>query len=150
MPIILLLAFVLPGNTTLPMVDLVAIPYVIQPIVAMSNGNVVKSVIGSTIVCIIFLYICSACGSTFTEVVKVAGGSLGSGGAMMVTSFIIIGQPIGYLTFLIFASQNPILIALLVAVYAVSYVLIRKNKEKIYAALENQALNPGGIASAAQ
>ena len=51
---------------------------------------------------------------------------------------------------MIFASQNPILIALLVAVYAVSYVLIRKNKEKIYAALENQALNPGGIASAAQ
>ncbi|WP_368271021.1 PTS transporter subunit IIC [Enterocloster lavalensis] len=36
MPIILLLAFVLPGNTTLPMVDLVAIPYVIQPIVAIN------------------------------------------------------------------------------------------------------------------
>ena len=76
MPIILLLAFVLPGNTTLPMVDLVAIPYVIQPIVAMSNGNVVKSVIGSTIVCIIFLYICSACGSKMEEIGKEVRRSL--------------------------------------------------------------------------
>jgi PTS system galactitol-specific IIC component len=150
MPIILLLAFVLPGNTTLPMVDLVAIPYVIQPMVAMSNGNVIKSLIGSIIVCVIFLYICSACGSTFTEVVQVAGGTLGTGGAMMVTSLIIIGQPIGYLTFLIFASQNPILIGLLVVVYAVSYVLVRKNKEKIYAVLEQQALNPSGAAVAEQ
>lgn len=144
MPIILLLAFVLPGNSTLPMVDLVAIPYVIQPIVAMSNGNVVKSVIGSVIVCVIFLYVCSACGGTFTEVVQVAGGTLGTGGAMMVTSFIIIGQPIGYLTFLIFASQNPILIGLLVVAYAAAYVLVRKNKERIYEALERQALNPSG------
>lgn len=144
MPIILLLAFVLPGNTTLPMVDLVAIPYCIQPIVAMSNGNVVKSVIGSTIVSVIFLYVCSACGASFTEVVKVAGGTLGTGGAMMVTSFIIIGQPIGYLTFLIFASQNPVLIGLLVVAYAVGYAFVRKNKEKIYAALEKQALNPSG------
>lgn len=146
MPIILLLAFVLPGNTTLPMVDLVAIPYCIQPIVAMSNGNVVKSVIGSTIVCIIFLYVCSACGSTFTEVVKIAGGTLGAGTAMMVTSFIIIGQPVGYLTFVIFASGNPVLIGLLVLVYAICYVLVRKNRDRIHAALERQALNPAGAA----
>ena len=84
MPIILLLAFVLPGNTTLPMVDLVAIPYVIQPIVAMSNGNVVKSVIGSTIVCIIFLYICSACGLSLIHIWRgfpAAGRSSGRCGA---------------------------------------------------------------------
>jgi PTS system galactitol-specific IIC component len=66
---------------------------------------------------------------------------------MMVTSLIIIGQPIGYLTFLIFATQNPILIGLLVVVYAICYVLVRKNKEKIYAVLEEQALNPGGVAA---
>lgn len=144
MPIILLLAFILPGNTTLPMVDLVAIPYCIQPMVAMANGNVLKSVIGSTLICVIFLYVCSACGTTFTEVVKEAGGTLGTGGSMMVTSFIIIGQPIGYLTFKIFASQNPVAIIALVAVYAVCYVLVRKNKEKIYDVIEEQALNPSG------
>lgn len=148
MPVVLLLAFVLPGNTTLPMVDLVAIPYVIQPIVAMSNGNVVKSVIGSVIVCVIFLYICSACGPTFTEVVKEAGGTLGTGAAMMVTSFIIIGQPVGYLTFLVFASQSPILIGALVVVYAAAYLFVRKNRDKIHAILENQALNPSGKAIA--
>lgn len=150
MPIILFLAFILPGNTTLPMVDLVAIPYCIQPMVAMANGNVLKSVIGSTIICIIFVYVCSACGPTFTEVVKEAGGTLGTDGAMMVTSLIIIGQPIGYLTFRIFASQNPVAIIALVAVYAVCYVFVRKNKEKIYAALERQALNPAGIEEPAQ
>ena len=150
MPIVLALAFVLPGNSTLPMVDLVALPYCIQPIVAMSNGNVVKSVIGSVIVGVIFLYVCSACGQTFTDVVAASGGTLGTGGAMMVTSFIIIGQPVGYLTFLIFSTQNPILIGLLVVVYAVCYVLVRKNKEKIYDALERQALNPAGAASAAE
>lgn len=149
MPIILVLAFVLPGNETLPMVDLVAIPYCIQPIVAMSDGNIIKSVIGSVIVCVIFLYVCTACGQTFTEVVAQTGGDLGSGGVMMVTSLIIIGQPIGYLTFLIFSTQNPILIGLLVVVYAVCYVLVRKNKEKIYAALERQALDPTGSKSVA-
>lgn len=149
MPIILILSFVLPGNTTLPMVDLVAIPYCIQPMVAMANGNVLKSVIGSVIICIFFLYVCSACGETFTEVVKEAGGTLGTGGSMMVTSLIIIGQPIGFLTFKIFASQNPIAIIALVVVYAVCYVLVRKNKEKIYAVLEEQALNPSGKKQAA-
>ncbi len=144
----LLLAFILPKNETLPMVDLVAIPYCIQPMVAMANGNVVKSVIGATIISAIFLYVCTACGPVFTKVVESAGGNLG-GGAMMVTSLIIIGQPIGYLTFKIFATQNPIAIVALVVVYAVAYVLVRKNKEKIYDALERQALNPSGKEEAA-
>lgn len=143
MPIILLLAFILPGNQTLPMVDLVAIPYGIQPFVAMSNGNVMKSVIGSVIFCVIWIYVCTWSGPVFTEVVKVAGGTLGANGAVMVTSFLIIGQPIGYLTFIIFASKNPLWIGLLVVVYAVSYVLVRKNKEKIHAVLESQALYNG-------
>lgn len=149
MPIILFLAFILPGNQTLPMVDLVAIPYCIQPMVAMANGNVFKSVIGSVLICVVFLYVCTACGEQFTAVVKETGGTLGANGAMMVTSFIIIGQPVGYITYQIFLSQNPILIILLVAVYAVCYVLVRKNRDKIHAALEKQALDPTGKGEAA-
>ena len=142
MPICLFLSFVLPGNQTLPVVDLVAIPYCIQPMVAMADGNVLKSVIGGTVIAVIFLYCCTACGPVFHEVVVSAGGE--TYGNMMVTSLIIIGQPLGYLLFIIALKLGWAGILAEVAVYAVLYILLKKNMDKIHAILENQALNPSG------
>jgi PTS system galactitol-specific IIC component len=137
MPLTLILAFALPGNETLPLLDLVAIPYIIQPIIAVSNGNVVKSIVSGLIVMALHLYFCTMTGATFTEVAASRGVDLG--GAAMITSFVILGQPVPAIFFLIFNTRNPILIAAAVAVYAVSYGLVRKNKPKIHEWLEKVA-----------
>ena len=62
----------------------------------------------------------------------------------MVTSLIIIGQPLGYLLFIIALKLGWAGILAEVAVYAVLYILLKKNMDKIHAILENQALNPSG------
>ena len=147
MPICLFASFILPGNKCLPVVDLVAIPYCIQPMTAMANGNVVKSVIGGSIISICFLYFCTLCGPTFHEVVVSAGGE--TYGDMMVTSLIIIGQPVGYVLFALVEKLGWLGIGIEVIVYAVLYVVLKKNMDKIHDALEKAALNPGGLAEAA-
>ena len=48
-PIMLTLAFILPGNKTLPIVDLVLLPFMVESIVAITNGNIIK-VIATSIV----------------------------------------------------------------------------------------------------
>lgn len=145
MPIVLLISFVLPGNQTLPMLDLIAIPYVIQPCVACSNGNILKSVISGGIFCIIFLYCCTMTGSVFTQVVKGSGAVKLETGVMMVTSFIILGQPVGALIFMAFLSQNPIAITAVIAVYIFCYIFVRKNRTRIHAWIEEEATNPGHV-----
>ena len=142
MPFCLFLSFILPGNQCLPVVDLVALPYCIQPMVAMANGNVVKSVIGGVLISIIFLYVCTLCGETFHEVVVSAGGE--TYGDMMVTSLIIIGQPVGYLLFEIVHQLGWIGVLIEAVVFAVLYVVLKKNMTKIHESLERQALNPSG------
>lgn len=145
MPIVLVISFVLPGNQTLPMLDLVAIPYVIQPCVALSNGNMLKSIISGGIYCILFLYCCTMTGSAFTEVAKSVGTIQIQAGVMMITSFIILGQPVGALIFMAFLSKNPIAIGAVIVVYIFCYIFVRKNRTKIHAWIEEQALNPGHV-----
>jgi PTS system galactitol-specific IIC component len=141
MPLTMAVAFVLPGNQTLPMLDLVAIPYLIQPIIAVSNGNIVKSIISGLIIMAINLYFCTMTGATFTQVAALRGVDLA--GAAMITSFGILGQPIPALFFLIFNTKNPLLIALAVIAYAIGYVLVRKNKPAIHEFLEKAAVKSG-------
>ena len=62
----------------------------------------------------------------------------------MVTSLIIIGQPLGYLLFIIALKLGWAGILAEVAVYAVLYILLKKNMDKIHAILEAQALKPSG------
>jgi len=149
MPFCLFLSFILPGNQCLPVVDLVAIPYVIQPMVAMANGNVLKSVIGGVLISIVFLYVCTWCGPTFDAVVRNVGGQTASDTSLMVTSLIIIGQPIGYLLFALVNAMGWIGVVIELAIYAVLYIVLKKNMDKIHEALERQALNPSGKAEEA-
>ena len=62
---------------------------------------------------------------------------------MMITSLVILGQPVGALIFMAFASQSPIWIGLVVVLYVVCYVLMRKYKEPLHDWIENQALYHG-------
>lgn len=58
-PITILLAVILPGNTTLPFGDLATIPFVVCLMSAVFNGNIVRTVVGGTIYMTSILYITS-------------------------------------------------------------------------------------------
>lgn len=135
-PIILVLAIVLPGNETLPMVDLIAIPYIIQPIIAISKGNIFKSLISGTILLSINLYIITAVAPTFTEVAKSVGVSIPEG-ALLIASFVVLGNYFLGSLFLIFLTQSPLLIGLSVVAYILLFVIVKTKKESIIGYLEN-------------
>lgn len=134
-PIILILAMALPGNETLPMVDLIAIPYIIQPIIAISKGNIFKSLISGTIILSVNLYIITAVAPIFTEVAKSVGVSIPEG-ALLIASFVVLGNYFLGSLFLIFLTQNPLFIGLTVVVYVLLFILVKTKKESITDYLE--------------
>lgn len=138
MPIVLILAIILPGNETLPMVDLIAIPYMIELIICISNGNIFKSLISGTIWCIGGLYMITAVAPIFTEVAMEVGVNLPEG-ALLICSFAVMTNHIMGGLFLIFLTQNPFLIGLSVIVYIGMYFFVRTKREVIQNYLEKQA-----------
>lgn len=138
MPIIILIAFFLPGNQTLPVVDLVALPYAMEVLVAIHNGNMAKVLITSAIYFGLGLLMCSYTAPLFTEVAVHAGYTVPAGSAM-ITSFVILGKPLIGFVMLAFLTKNPLWIGLTVVVYAIWYVVYRKNSNRFDEYLELQA-----------
>lgn len=137
-PIMVLLAIVLPGNETLPIIDLLALPYMVQGLIAISNGNIVKTILNGTIWFSLGLYMTTATAPIFTEVAGTVGIALPAG-ALMITSFNILGKPLIGLIFFAFLTQNPLWIGLTVLIYLVAYFVFRNNKDGIRAYLDKQA-----------
>lgn len=139
MPIVLVIAFVLPGNRVLPMLDLVAIPYLIQPIIAVSNGNIAKSTISGAVWFALALLVATITAPLFTDVALSVGVELASGVAL-VTSFGILAQPMAVLIFLPFITGNWFLVGLVVVLYFALYAVMKKYKPALHEYLENTAL----------
>lgn len=137
-PIMIIVACVLPGNQVLPVVDLLAIPYMVQGLVSVYKGNMSKILIAGTIWFSLGLLMCTYTAPLFTEVARGAGFAIPVGAAM-ITSFNILGKPLMGLIFLAFLSQNPILIGIAIAVYLVCFVLYKKNRPAIDNYLERMA-----------
>jgi len=137
-PIMVALAVFLPGNETLPVIDLLAIPYMIQGFIALSNGNIAKTMINAVIWFSIGLYITTATAPLFTEIAASTGVSLPEG-ALMITSFNVLGKPLIGLIFFAFLSQNPLWIGLTIVVYFIAYFIFRRNKDGIRDYLDRQA-----------
>lgn len=76
-PITILLAVILPGNTTLPFGDLATIPFVVCLMSAVFNGNIVRTVVGGTIYMTSILYITSWASPLVTMAAKAAEFDLG-------------------------------------------------------------------------
>ena len=76
-PITILLAVILPGNTTLPFGDLATIPFVVCLMSAVFNGNIVRTVVGGSIYMTSILYITSWASPLVTMAAKAAEFDLG-------------------------------------------------------------------------
>lgn len=129
-PIMLLLSFILPGNSMLPMADLVALPYMVEVFVCVSHGNIPKSLVSGAIWFSIGLVVCSGLAPVFTEIAIAAGFQLPQVG-VYVMSFGIMAHPFMAGLFYAFLSRNPIIIGAVVAVYFVLYFLFKKHKAAI-------------------
>ncbi|MEA4812442.1 MAG: PTS transporter subunit IIC [Anaerolineaceae bacterium] len=138
-PIMLLLCAILPGNKTLLLVDLIAIPFIIQPFVAATNGNIFKSVVLSAIWFSIGLYVSTWTAPIFTKVYSQFAATPLAEGAM-VTAGMIANKPIaGGLLFMPVAAWGWAAIIVQLAVFVPLYILWKKNKLKVHAFMEAQA-----------
>lgn len=139
-PIMLALCVILPGNKTLLLVDLIAIPFIIQPIIAVTNGNIFKSTILSAVWFSIGLYICTWTAPIFTQVyAQFAAEPLQEG--IMVTAGMIANKPIaGGLIVMPVINFGWVAIAVLTVLYFPLYFLWKKNKVKVHAFMEEQAV----------
>lgn len=137
-PIMLGLAFILPGNTVLPMADLCALPYMVEVFVCVSNGNIAKSVVTGAIWFSLGMIICSQLAPTFTQVAVDAGFKLTQQG-VFITSFGIMCHPLIAGLFYAFWSKNPIIIGLVVILYFVLYFFFKKNRAQFVEWLEKSA-----------
>lgn len=141
MPIMLMLAFVLPGNTILPMLDLVALPYMVEVFVCVSHGNIAKSLLSGAIWFSLGLVVASQLAPTFTQVAIAAGFELPQAG-VYIMSFGIMCHPLIAGLFYAFLSQNPVIIGCVIVLYFVLYYLFRKNKDRVVDWLENYGAIP--------
>jgi PTS system galactitol-specific IIC component len=82
-PITIVLAFVIPGNQLLPFADLAVIPFIVCLITAMSKGNVIRSLMISTIVMAIVLVFATNLAPAETIMAKTAGVTLPDGATLI-------------------------------------------------------------------
>lgn len=138
MPIIIVIAFFLPGNTVLPVVDLVAIPYAMECIIAVHNGNVAKSIPTAIVFSILGLLACSYFAPYVTEAAREAGFDFPEGVAL-ITSLGCYSCPIPAIITYAFITENPFFIGLTVVVYLVAHLFWRKKHDAIDVYLERMA-----------
>lgn len=138
-PIMVLVAAILPGNKVLPLVDLIALPFMVEAMVAIMNGNILKVVISGTIWFSMGLLVATKYSALFTTVAAGLGVELPSPDAL-ITSFGILTKPIfGGLIFPPFVNSSWFWIGVVLVVYFILYFWLRKNKTKLHEYLERTA-----------
>ena len=105
-PIMVLIAFLLPGNKTLPIVDLISLPFMVESIVAITRGNILKVIANGIVWFSLGLYASSWLGTIYTGAVSHYGAAIPAG-VVLITSFNLIARPMNALVFAAFISQNP-------------------------------------------
>ncbi|WEV36269.1 PTS transporter subunit IIC [Lactobacillus sp. ESL0677] len=132
-PIAVALAFILPGNHTLPLADLANLAVFASMIVLACKGNIFRALIIS-IPCIIGdLYISTAMASTITKMAR----NVAYKGAMhsVVTSFLDGGNPLRYWIVKIF-QLDPIALVLILIVGGLVWWIYRATKKDVLSANE--------------
>ena len=137
-PIMVLLAFVLPGNRTLPVVDLIALPFMVESIVAITRGNILKIIANGIIWFSLGLYASSWLGSVYTEAVSNYGATIPTG-VVLITSFNLMARPLNAVVFAAFISQNPFWIGLCLVTYLVLLFLLRRYRSQIWSYLRKMS-----------
>jgi PTS system galactitol-specific IIC component len=81
-PITVILALVLPGNTTLPFVDLATIPFIVCLMCAVFGGNIIRTLVGGTLYISVALYISSWAAEFITKFAQSSLDSVAANGGL--------------------------------------------------------------------
>lgn len=95
-PIAVILAFVLPGNTVLPLGDLANLAVMASMVVLSTKGNVFRSVIIAIPIIITDLYVASTVAPFITDMAKDVDFNFPEGSSGLVSSFLDGGNPLRY------------------------------------------------------
>lgn len=137
-PIMVVIAFLLPGNKTLPVVDLISLPFMVESIVAITDGNILKVIANGIVWFSLGLYAASWLGSIYTGAISQYGATIPAG-IVLVTSFNLMARPLNALVFAAFISQNPFWISLCIIVYLALLFILRKYRPQIWTYLNKMA-----------
>ena len=133
-PILILTALILPGNRTIPLADIPAMPFMAIGAIAVFQGDIVKATITGTIWYSLTHYIASDTAALFTEAATKAGTVL-SEGQTFITSWCVSCQPPMYVVFRAFSAEGGmkfVWIAVCVAVYVASLLHFKKHRKAWY------------------
>ena len=144
LPLLVGAAFLLPGNRTLPVVDLIALPFMLESVVALTRGNLVKVVLTGLIWGSLGLYAASWLAPVYTSAVTTYGTTLPTG-VVLATSFNLMAHPLTALIFAAFVSQNPLWIGLCLLLYLSSLLFFRTHRTAVWATLEKRAALNGPL-----
>ena len=142
-PIMVLIAFILPGNKTLPIVDLISLPFMVESIVAITRGNILKVIANGIVWFSLGLYASSWLSTFYTGAVSHYGVALPAG-IVLITSFNLMSRPLNALVFAAFVSQNPFFIGLAIIIYLVLLFVLRRYRPQIWQYLNNMAAKNAG------
>ncbi|MBM7635476.1 PTS transporter subunit IIC [Streptococcus saliviloxodontae] len=143
-PIMVVISLVLPGNRALPVVDLIAIPFMVEAMVAITKGNILKTILNGVIWFSLGLYAASYLGPIYTHAVMQYGSVLPAGVAVIM-SFNLLAHPLTALIFIAWVSGNPLWIGVTVVVYLVALFILRTRREDIYAYLRKMSDKNSGF-----
>jgi PTS system galactitol-specific IIC component len=78
-PITILLAAILPGNTTLPLADLAAMAFFVSMATPLTKGNLIRTFIIGVFIMIVVLYVSSSFAPLLTQTARSIGYAIPSG-----------------------------------------------------------------------
>jgi PTS system galactitol-specific IIC component len=137
-PIILVVAAILPGNKILPLIDLVSIPFAIQAFVSFSNGNIFKVVVSAATWFAGGLLVATAVSPLFSQVYTSVMSDAVTNGSM-VASLVIMTKPIWGNFTLLAINYGWVAVGILFVLYWPVTIIFKKNKVTIQNWLEHQA-----------
>lgn len=143
-PIMVVIAFLLPGNKTLPIVDLIALPFMVESIVALTRGNILKVIANGIVWFTLGLYASSWLGTIYTGAVSHYGAVIPAG-VVLITSFNLVARPLNALVFAAFITQNPLWIGLCIVIYLGLLFGLRRYRAQIWTYLKQMVDKNAGF-----
>lgn len=127
-PVLVLLAAILPGNTVIPAVDLSVLPYVFVLVLPICKGNGFRSFVVGFICCVLGLYIATDLAAPITSVANSIGFDMG--GATSISSICDGANPLTWGLFKLsgFGTAVSMIIFVAIALVCAAYNFIRIKK----------------------
>lgn len=123
-PILIVMAILLPSNNFLPFADLGALPYKVAMCVAVTNGNIFRSLLLCTTAFVPYFYFGTWTGAMVTAAAQAAGLGDTIPEGVMISSFTGTTMPITYGIYRAFTGNWMVLVPCLVAACVVCWYLI--------------------------